>query len=185
MTDTEQKTGPLRQYWRIYGGVPAMLRSGYFRASVLLTVVLFPLWWKPNWWDLVFSVTPGMLGFAIGGFAIFASFGGEKFIEVIAGVDQGKPEPSPYMQFASAFMHFIVVGFVAILFALVAKAAFEEPQLIPTKYEAVSRWAGRAFWFLGFVAFMYGMATALAAAAQVFRLTRSLDRAQTLARTRK
>jgi len=72
-------------------------------------------------------------------------------------------------------MHFVVIQFLALLYALVARGMYFDlsdsalspgPNLI-----AAIAWVARPIWFLGYLLFIYALFTALAAAFAVFRLS--------------
>jgi len=69
----------LGRYWVVYGGWPALIWSPYFHLSLVLLVITASQWINPLWWDSVLSIVPNLLGFTLGGFAIFLSFGDDRF----------------------------------------------------------------------------------------------------------
>lgn len=75
-----------QSYWKIYGGWRSVLGSPYLVVSIALTTVLAPLWLRPNWWGTVLGVMPNVLGFSLGGFAIFLAFGDDDFRHLIGGL---------------------------------------------------------------------------------------------------
>jgi len=140
----------LRKYGEIYGGWGAVLKSSYFWWSVVLAVVLFPLWitQEPNggyeWVSMSLTIIPSMVSFSLGSMAIILSMGGGKFLKVIQSNGE---EGSFYLKMVSTFMHFIIVQFVALLATLLAEA-------YPYFFTSA----------LGFFALIYAGATGIAAA---------------------
>ena len=117
--------GILSRYWRAYGGITALFKSPYLWLSVVITIFLFPHWSKPEWWDDVLSIMPNLLGFSLGGYAMWIAIGDDDFRKLISGEDEdGKP--SPYMEVNAAFVHFVVLQMLSMIFALFAKAYFFE-----------------------------------------------------------
>lgn len=169
------------RYWSIYGGLPAVLRSPYFHLSLLLLIVTTSIWRDTSWWDQVIDVLPSLLGFTLGGFAIFLGFGDEKFKSVIAGTDPSEAEDySPYMSVSATFLHFVVVQILGLLFAIAAKALHFESTLmgvVPFAY-----WIGLFGDLIGYWIFLYGICLALAAGVGIFRVAGWYDEHQTRSR---
>lgn len=67
----------IQQYWRVYGGIWSLLRSTYFWLALFMSIVGVDLWWVsdekmvPLWLPFSLNVTPSVLGFSLGGMAIF------------------------------------------------------------------------------------------------------------------
>jgi hypothetical protein len=134
-------------------------------------------WHNPNWWDTVLSVLPNILGFSLGGFAIFLAFGDDAFRSIIGGKHPGDAanEPSPYLEFSATFFHFIIVQVGAVLFSLLSKSFFlihlpEDSILVGLNQIIKPVW-----WAIGFAFFSYAILSAAAAAMAIFSLTRSFD----------
>lgn len=77
-------------YWRAYGGWIALLKSPYFHAALVLLALTFHTWTAEDWWEDVTSVLPNLLGFTLGGFAIFIGFGDERFRALLAEPEEDK-----------------------------------------------------------------------------------------------
>ena len=166
-----------QQYWKAYGGWRAAIGSPYLLVSVVLAVFMAPLWLRPNWWDIVLDVMPNVLGFSLGGFAIFLAFGDDGFRRLIAGQHHtdGDGEQSPYLDFSAAFLHFIVVQVIAVLFSLFAKSFYFVELGQHSKLLVLNEIVKPIWWFVGFGLFCYAICSALAAAMAIFTLTRSFD----------
>lgn len=157
----------IANYWKIYGGFSEFVRSPYVHISLLLTVISTNTWLNHEWWKTVFSIQPNLIGFTLGGFAIFLSLGDEKFKAVIAGtVQEEENRHSPYMGITSTFLHFIIVQIVALLLALAAEALhFDLPwPLISSIFSPVGMLAD----FIGYWIFLYGICLSMAAAIAIF-----------------
>lgn len=158
-----------QRYWRTYGGMRALLLSPYFHAAVLLTGLLTPYWIDNPWWQVALSVIPNLLGFTLAGFAIWLGFGSERLREMISRPgDDGSP--SVYVQVSATFVHFVVIQAAALLAAAFAMAtsAIAQPGAQLGEIIEQSAAIGHA---LGFLLFIYAIATALAAAMAVFRVS--------------
>jgi len=106
----------LTDYWRLYGGIKAVLRSPYIAVAAVITAVIAQGWKDAD--KLVQAATqivPGLLGFSIGAFAIILVFSSERIIKIIA--QRGSPE-SLLMKTCAMFVHFIICQVVALCVAL-------------------------------------------------------------------
>ena len=154
-----------RTAWKDFGGWHGMLSSPYFWLAAILTLGCYPLWLDGDWWALSIDVVPSLLGFSIGGFAIFLAFGDERFRLLISGSDDDG-RISPFATVCVQFTNFVVVQFGALMFALVAKA------VSTFGCAPVDRFLG-AF---GVMALFYSLTLALAAVASLLKLARSYDK---------
>lgn len=172
-------------YWGTYGGFKAVLASPYFHFSFVLTVFLNGIWTQAGWWDHVLDVIPNVLGFSLGGYAIWLAIGDENFKKLLAGKDVDEPnESSPYMDLSVAFVHFIFVQFLALTLALMALGFHMNWPLPEFKFclnevEFETRHLKLAASFIGFMAFIYSLATAVAATFQILRYSVWYDDYQT------
>lgn len=168
-------------YWRSYGGLKALLSSPYFYTAIALSVMLYPQWSQPNWWDLVLSIMPNLLGFSLGGFAMWIAIGDDDFRKLISGEDDdGKP--SPYMEVNAAFVHFVILQMLALLCALFAKAYYfvlspENPilQILGDNFYVICMFGN----FIGYTIFIYALLSAIAATFALLHVTSWYDAAQT------
>lgn len=171
----------LARYWKAYGGLKAVLTSIYFWGAVLLTALLYPQWTKAGWWGDVLSIMPSVLGFSLGGFAMWVAIGDEKFKTLIAGSDDGRP--SPFMEVNATFVHFILLQLVSILLAVVSKAY---DIALPTTHWLYVIWGdnlgtvARAFYCFSYFLFVYALLTAFAAVLALFRVSSWYDAMQTI-----
>ena len=166
------------RYWRIYGGHAAIFRSPYFHLSFVLLILTSHTWLDSPWWDVSISVLPNLLGFTLGGFAIFLGFGDDKFKGAIAGNDplEGNSD-SPYMSVSSTFLHFVVIQVVALLWALVAKGLhFEAPWPAVAFFTAKIGLVGD---LVGYWLFLYGICLSAASGVAIFRVAGWYDALQT------
>lgn len=167
-------------YWAAYGGAGALLRSPYLHAAWLLLVLTGPTWIAPLWWDQCLSVLPNLLGFTLGGFAIFIGFGDEKFRALLAE-DDGKPG-NAYVELCATFVHFIVVQALALLAAVIAKAWwFYAPWLEPVRpvLPTLNILGGA----VGYGLFLYALTSVIAATMHIFRIADLYAKFQAFMRT--
>ena len=167
-----------QQYWTSYGGKRELLRSFYLRVALVLLLLTVPTWWSPvgnsggwaAWWDHSLTVLPNLLGFTLGGFAIFLGFGDEKFRQLLAESDQGEPiEQNAYVGLCATFVHFIMIQTLALLFAVVAKSWwFYAEWMEPVRtYLPLLNALGGCF---GYGLFLYALTSVIAATMHVFRI---------------
>jgi len=125
-----------------------------------------------------------MIGFAIGAYAIVLGFGDERFRAILTQRRGGKT--SPYVTISASLAHFIVVQLLALFGAFLAKSLdfyfcdnyVLNILLLPIVGDcsAVHKWLAPIGNFFGFVLFVYAIATALATAMAIFRLTTLVER---------
>lgn len=158
------------RYWRAYGGRGALLRSPYLHLAGLLLVATYATWSAKDWWDQVISVLPNLLGFTLGGFAVFLGFGDEKFRSLLAEPDEDELDaPSLYVKLCATFVHFILVQVIALLSAILAKSwwfFFAWPDSV----RLVIPWMNLIGGALGYGLFLYAVTSVLAATMHVFRI---------------
>ncbi|HIF9162264.1 TPA: hypothetical protein ACX6PK_003127 [Photobacterium damselae] len=171
----------LARYWKAYGGWKAVLTSVYFWGAVFLTILLYPQWTKAGWWNDTLSIMPSVLGFSLGGFAMWVAIGDDKFKALISGADEDG-SPSPFMEVNATFAHFILLQLVSILFAIIAKA-YDIP--IMTDHWLYFIWgknltlATSIFYCFSYFIFVYALLTAFAAVLALFRVSSWYDDMQT------
>jgi hypothetical protein len=170
------------RYWIAYGGIKAILGSPYMHISLLITLVSSGIWLKEDWVELPISVLPSIIGFSLGGYAIWLALGDDKFRASIAG--KTNLTESPFIVVNATFVHFIVLQILALISALIAKShpIYNSPlfiqrfllDLAPWLYEvsiAISYIAS----FFGYFLFVYALLSALAATMAIFRIAGWLD----------
>jgi hypothetical protein len=163
-------------YFSAYGGVRALVTSPYLWIAIGITGIAFGAWSASgaDWFEIVVSTLPNLLGFSIGGFAIFLSIGDEQYRQVICGEDASGKQ-SPYMEVAATFMHFVAVQVLALVLAAIAKShPVAALHLSGSTLELLSpfAWLFRAFSYLMFV---YALVLCLAAIEAIWRVARTYD----------
>jgi len=146
-----------KRYWEVYGGYRSLFLSPYFHLSIMLFFLTWPFWDAAvagTWFDLVIEITPSMLGFTLGGYAILLAFGNEAFQKALSG--DSEDGPSPFIIVNAAFANFLILQIVALIFAVLSKA-----------WGVVS---GPIAW-IGSLVFLYSLVSALAAVMAVFQLS--------------
>ena len=161
--------GIFKKYWNIYGGWKDLLRSPYLHFAIVLSVFTYGFWSKPEWWDQVISVTPNLLGFTLGGFAIFLGFGDEDFKAILADESDSPGEPSLFASLCATFVHFILIQILAITYAFVAKSTwfyYPWPEPVQEIIPILNIIGGG----IGYGMFLYAITSMLAATMHMFRI---------------
>lgn len=163
-------TAIYRRYWLAYGGRSALLCSPYLHGALVLLVLTIPFWARSPWWGQVIAAIPTLLGFTLGGFAVFLSFGDAKFRALLAEPDEEEPDaPSLYVSLCATFVHFILVQCLAMSVALIAQAwSFQVTWPFPLN--ALAWCLSMAVGALGYGLFLYTITLVLAATMHVFRV---------------
>ncbi|MCL9850643.1 hypothetical protein RSP673_017190 (plasmid) [Ralstonia solanacearum P673] len=156
--------------WGISGRWRGVLKSFDFYLAIAVCFLSYHFWWYGKWWEQVTSVVPNVLGFTLGGFAIFLGFGSESFKRMLASGDD--VDASPYISVSASFLYFTVLQLMALLIAFVANAMhFETPQFL-LKYKFIIRLVDIIGSGFGYFVFLYSLILALRAALRIFRLSR-------------
>lgn len=165
--------GIFARYWRAYGGLQALIKSYYLWSAFFLSLLLFPHWNNPSCWDDILGVTPSVLGFSLGVYAILLAVGSEGFRAMMSGADEDG-QASPFMEINASFVHFILLQALSLILAIFCKAySFPLPKesfLFPY----VGGWIVYAgifgYWFSYFI-FVYSLLAAVAATMALFRVS--------------
>lgn len=123
------------------------------------------------------SVIPNLLGFSLGGFALWIAIGDDSFREVIA-VKRADKLVSIYDGINANFVHFIVLQVLALLCALWAKGMnFSLPadSWVLVHYRQEYFTLVKVFNYLGFAVFVYALLTALSATLGLYRVTKMYE----------
>lgn len=166
----------LKRYWDAYGGFKSLLSSMYFYTSLVLTLLLYPHWTQVGWWDSVISIMPNLLGFTLGGFAMWVAIGDEHFKATISGTKTN--EASPFMVVNATFAHFIFLQIISILLALINKAyniSLPESHILVVTFGDKLHMATILFYFVSYFFFIYALISALASVIALFRVSSWYD----------
>lgn len=167
----------LLRYWRTYGGWKELISSPYLHVALLITLLCTGFWAVKDWTSQAQSVLPNLLGFTLGGFAVFLGFGDDKFRTLIAGSDAEENEGaySPYLNMSASFLHFVLVQGIALIWSIVGGAMF-------TFHHEQDGWIGAVLntiiFFgngIGYLLFIYAIFAGIAAALAIFRAARWYD----------
>ncbi len=172
------------RYWRAYGGYRSLVGSPYFHLSILLTWVTHAAWSQEGWWNQITTVIPSLLGFSLGGLAIFLSFGNEKFLDMMSGrAPTSVEKQSPFIVATAALTHFVVVQVVALLVGIVASAVWLLPIAQNELLSRLNSYGKVALWGVGYWLYIYAICSAAAALFAVFRVATWFDEYRTKERS--
>ena len=168
------------KYWNINGGWKSLISSPYTFVSILFLIFTWHTWTETRWWTQVISVMPNIIGFSIVGFAIFMSFSDIRFISVIAGNSNHKKdeqdEISPYIRMSSKFLHFILMGVLSLMFAILRAGLNFPMPLYMLHIEPVPDilfYIGNCF---GYWMFLYAICLAAGTGFALFRISTWYDK---------
>lgn len=177
----------LSAYWSTYGGGQAIIRSPYFHVSIILSIISIQKVISGTWSEIPMQVLPNILGFTLGGYAIFLAFGNDRFRSIISAASK-ENRPSAFMATSSAFVHFVVLQAIALIYAIIANAI--EMAYIRELFVKYLQPLGESvihalrivyfgvFYFInfvGWVVFLYALVSSVAAAMAIFRMSRWFD----------
>lgn len=178
------------RYWKAYGGFKAVITSPYVHCSIFVSVLVRSEWLTGDWTSAVLNTLPGLLGFALGGYAILLGFSDEGFRSRLAGrKTDSDPGPSPFILINATFVHFILIQILAILLAVVAGA----DSVASTFASILSAVCLNDFYdvlaatvrFAGYTLFVYAWFLAAAVTMSIFRLSCTYDNVMTKIRNKK
>ena len=160
--------------WRNTRGVRGICYGPEFWLAAVAWLLASPYWLMHPWWDQVINVLPTILGFTVSGFAIFLGFGSDEFKRFLVRGD--KLDDNAYISVGAAFIVFVTVQLIAMLFALVVKGyQFQTPEfLMPYRaWIEIGNYVAGGF---GYFLFLYSLVLALRASLRIFRLSRWYSR---------
>ncbi|MFC3864632.1 hypothetical protein [Alcaligenes aquatilis] len=177
-----------RRYLGAYGGWLSFLRSPYLHISLALTLLSAHVWMNPGWWDNTISVLPNLLGFSLGGYAIWLAMGDENFRSRVAGKkpkkgENGKwesdPKESPYIGVSSTFVHYVIIQAISLIYAIVASSLnFYAPDdyfIFCIIDRETWNTLTKIGWGIGYWIFIYSLTMSFAAAFGLFRISTWYD----------
>ena len=101
----------LKQYWLAYGGWPALFlklylhriiytllfSSKYLWFSVCTTLFCFDYWinHSSEYITLSLSILPSLLGFALGGYAVWLAIGDQKLKKLLSDLSEDQSDDEP------------------------------------------------------------------------------------------
>lgn len=163
-TNFSNLSSNLKDYFDSYGGFVEMVKSPYLVLSFILNLFLYKSWTTSLWISDVKEIIPSILGFSLGAYAIIATFGNETFQKIIADEEEGNN--TLYRKINTAFIHFIMVQTLSLLFAILC------PSLLALPYGFLEIIVS----FVGNMIFIYSIFLAIASVLTIFRVTKIYQR---------
>ncbi len=164
-------------YWKIYGGWKALFASPYLHIAIFLLALTQHQWLSRGWWEQSLSILPNLLGFSLGGFAIFLGLGDEQFRAILAEKDQ-EEKYSAYTFVSATFVHFLLIQCLGIIFALLANALAYQPMWLNDKYMIYFTYITPIFWGIGYLFLLYAITSMMAVVMAIFRCSRWYEKYQ-------
>jgi hypothetical protein len=155
--------------WKNMGGTAAIAKSFDFRIALAVSFMCWPAWLAPDWWEKAISVLPSLLGFTLGGFAIFLGFGNDQFKELIARKDEAKSE---YLSVSSTFLFIVSVQVIALLYAIICESLWVPTPIWLMRISPILPYLNCLAWFVGYFLYVLGIVLSLRAAIRIFRVSR-------------
>ncbi|APE03101.1 hypothetical protein BM526_15345 [Alteromonas mediterranea] len=124
---------------------------------------------------------PNLLGFSLGGYAMWIAIGDDNFRKLISGEDEDG-EPSPYMEVNAAFVHFIILQILSMVLALIAKSYYftlSPNHYLIEKFGDYLVIASLVGYGISYFIFIYALLSALAATLALLRVSSWYDMHQT------
>lgn len=113
-----------------------MLSSFYFHGAIITTILTQNIWMNDDWWEIVFSIFPSMLGFTLGVLGIIIGASTSAYGEVVSEFDPSIRATkhrfdavfrTPLGKLAGTFSHFLIFQFVVIGLGLIARSLYSTP----------------------------------------------------------
>lgn len=155
--------------FRIFGGLKGIIQSCFFWVAFAIWLISMPGWTSAEWWKDTIAVLPNLLGFTLGGFAIFLGFGSDSFKEMIISENEEKAQ---YLSVSSTFLMVVAVQVLALLWAIGCAATWQPTPTWLASLSEVFFYGKFAFWGVGFFLYIYAISMAFQAALRIFRLSR-------------
>ncbi len=151
-----------KDYFDSYGGIKEIFCSIYFILSVILNIFAFNAWIDESWISNIQNIIPDIAGFSLGAYAILISFGSEKFQKFISQHNGNETNNTMYKQINTAFIHFILMQIIALIFSILGNSLLTMPYGIIEKI----------FAFIFHLVFVYSLMLCMAAVFTIFRIAR-------------
>jgi hypothetical protein len=174
-----------KEYFSSYGGYKAVASSPYFHGAVALYCISILGGDVYLWPAEAMEVIPNLLGFTLGGYAIFLSFGNDEFRIAISGKRNGKS--SPLNEFNTTFLHFIIMQGSCVIVSIISimsqnlSILYKIESCFDTKFPTFLFQISFSISFIlnsiSNIVFFYSLFLVLASAITIYRLVRAFDKA--------
>ncbi|HFF5114045.1 TPA: hypothetical protein ACGDUJ_002695 [Acinetobacter baumannii] len=170
-------------YWKAYGGWKALWSSIYLKIAIVITLICSHTWLNEKWMEDAITALPSLLGFSLGGYAVWLSIGDERLKKILYA-NKDITKPSAYMRVNAAFVHFIFLQVICLLYMYFLKYNsssailhfFEKDWIFTNEFYLVRDLLVNFLNAFGFFLFIYSILSMLAAVFAIFRIARWTDR---------
>lgn len=161
-------------YFKAYGGFKNLFGSRFFWAAIFITAISYPYWNNKDWWNVVTTVLPTILGFTVAAFALVIGIGTGVFKRQLhrPGKDGN---PSLYIKVSGIFVHQIVIQASAIIFAVTLAALWLWPVPTEEPWVEINEYARKISWAIGFFLFSYSLVLIIAGALNLYTLAKLIQ----------
>lgn len=181
--ESEKAQSSISIYWEAYGGWTALWSSIYLKIALFITFICFQAWLSNKWMDDAITALPSLLGFSLGGYAVWLSIGDERLKKILFA-NKDTTKPSAYMKVNAAFVHFIFLQIICLMYMYLLKfnstgaiiSFFEEGWIFKSEFYLAQDILVNFFNALGFFLFVYSILSMLAAVFAIFRIARWTNR---------
>jgi hypothetical protein len=114
------------------------------------------------------AIIPSLLGFSLGGFAVFVGLSDEGFRAWLS-TTSSKTNAPPFLSVSSTFVHFIIIQIISLLAAIVA-SSLDFNYNWPKAMEPIIYAGNLLYACIGYFLFLYAIVSMIAATLSLFRV---------------
>lgn len=166
---TAFKTGMIRSLRLVYknhGGIPGVLRSGYFWISIVIAVFSWTSVRSESWKTVAMSSLPTLAGFSVAAYAILFAVLDERARKALSAPDPALQNRSPLLMIVSSVTHAVIVQIITLIYAF----CFEQKSLPMLTNCVKSSEVNLVFSSLGLFMFIYSVTLVLASVLSIFTI---------------
>lgn len=147
--------------------------------AIIISVVSYKSWLRPDWPSLTISIIPNLLGFSLGTYARLFSLISPRVRLALRSVKNSR-SISYFDEMNATFLHFIFVQVGAMCWAvLYSQSLFYDASLLiakimPSKYNLFP-WLAATGGFFGFLLLLYSILLVIGSSLTVYRIARIKD----------
>lgn len=156
-----------------HGGIRALLVSGYFWLSVILTMLCWQSFSSEDWIPIALAALPTFAGFSVAAYAILFAVLDEKARNALAAPEPSLGGRSPLLVIVGTVTHAVLVQVIAMLFAF----CFQHKPLPMFLHFIRLETANMVWSAMGVFLFLYSISLVLASVLTIFRILEIRTRA--------
>lgn len=166
----------VKDIFRLYGGMAAILSSNYFYASLFISILLWRDATSGQWAANIKDYLPPVLGFTFAALAIVMAIGDDDFRRKMAQVETIQDGESDLAVISASLCWFILVQICAVLLALIFEAqpipTFCHLEGVPASCYSAITVSNDVWGFFGCFLLIYSFLLIIAATSQMFTVFR-------------